>query len=265
MSLMSIFKFILLIFIFFLNTSPALGKANLGVWPIKISLWPEKNINEIHLTNKGMKDVNVQIYAKSWDMDENGKFIEADSGDFVFYPRLLTIPASSDKVVRVGYNGDFPPLEKSYRLYIHELPQISAAKKEQNTGMSADINILMRLSLPLFVAPAKTAPAPRPTVHTFHSTTDGIKVAIKNNGSHHFMVQRLQARLLDSKGAVLTQGEASKLIARVLPHRQLFLDVPLDLRQSASAKNLALDIYLENSKHPIKLSLPIKGGLGQIQ
>ncbi|MDH3347145.1 MAG: fimbria/pilus periplasmic chaperone [Desulfobulbaceae bacterium] len=254
---MSIFKTFFLLFLCFIWTSPALGRANLSIWPVEVSLWPENKISEINLSNKGLEVVRLQIYAKHWDMDKNGKFIEADTGEFVFYPRLLTIPAGETKTLRVGYNGDFPPLEKSYRLYIHELPELNQGEKENSSGVKVGFNMLMRLSVPLFVSPSKKSPLVQPIVDTVNKTTSGIKVSLSNPGANHLEIKNISAKLTDNKGATLTKGEAKLKFFRILPKRNMFIEVPLDVKQCGAAAQLQINFLLGKGDKEIKMTMPL--------
>lgn len=248
-----------LVCFFCLFASSAWGKANIGVWPIKVFLFPKHAIGEVHLVNKGENEVKLQVYAKSWDIDETGKFVETDTGEFVFYPRLLAIPSGEEKVLRVGYNGDFPPYEKAYRLYIHELPKIGEPEKPEK-GMTAGLNILLRLSLPLFVSPSDTPPTPQPEIEEVALTAEGIRLAVKNQGTHHFMVEKIEARIVDKEGETLSSGEKKTHILRILPQRRVFFDIPLSLEDCSLAKQVEIHLFLEDMKEPMVHSEPIEHG-----
>jgi P pilus assembly chaperone PapD len=246
-----------ILFVCLICTSPAWGKANLGIWPVKVTLHPEHKMGEVHLSNKGEDTVNVQVYAKTWDIDEKGEFVETDTGSFVFYPRLLTIAAGEEKSIRIGYKGDFPPLEKAYRLYIHELPEIRKPGQETE-NVQVGIQSLLRLSLPLFVSPSKTSPDPRPVVEKIETADTGLRLGVKNGGTHHFTVQRVEAKLLGKDAAVLSTGEAKPHILRIIPLRTVFIDIPMDTDDCSSAENIDLNLFLEQRKKPLSMVLPLQ-------
>ncbi|MCP4213844.1 MAG: molecular chaperone [bacterium] len=255
---MYILKRILLICLICLFASPVWGKAHIGVWPVKVFLWPDQKIGEVHLTNKGKTDANLQISAKSWDMDENGKFIEADTGDFVFYPRLMTIPAGGKSTLRVGYNSDFPKLEKPYRLFIQELPPIHETDQTKKEKMSAGFLALLRLSLPLFVSPSQETPSPRPVIDGVEITDEGVRVPVKNPGTHNFLVIGVTVTLLGKDKAVLAKGENKRAAIRVLPQRRRLWDIPMDTGKRAIAQSIRISLDIQDLKKPFEKTLPVK-------
>ncbi len=232
------------------------AKALISVWPIKVFLYPDRKTGEVNLTNKGEYEVNAQVYAKSWDVDENGKFIETDTGDFVFYPRLLTIKPGEEKKLRIAYDGDFPPLEKSYRLYVYELPEIEKPEK-QAEKVALGFIPLLRLSLPLFVSPSKTPPAPQALAEEIEKTDKGVKVAVKNPGNHHITLQRVFVRLTGQNGNSIAEGEAKPHILRILPQRRVWVDIPIEnLPDTTKILNSEVRFSLEGLKEEIKQSVP---------
>jgi len=256
---MQIYKHILLIFMIFFSASSAWGEAKLNIWPVSIQLTPEQKMGAIHLTNKGESEVNVQVSAKTWDMDERGKFIETDTGDFVFYPRLLKILAGEEKTLRVGYNGDFPPLEKPYRVYIQELPAIKDKQEARDKKMSVGFNLLLKLSVPLFVSPLTSPPEPEPAVESLEKSDTGLRLSLKNKGTHNFMLLKIGAKLLGKDEKLLAETE-EKRIQRVLPHRQVFLDIPLKTENCPESQQLILNLYLDKQQNPVTLTLNLQSG-----
>ncbi|GEM_PF-6401985 len=256
---MQLYKHILLVFLILFSASSAWGEAKLSIWPVSVRLTPEQKMGEIHLANKGESDANVQISAKTWDMDENGKFIETDTGDFVFYPRLLKISAGEEKTLRVGYNGDFPLLEKPYRVYIQELPAIKDKAEAQDKKVSVGFNLLLKLSVPLFVSPLTSPPAPEPAVETLEKSDTGLRLSLKNKGTHNFMLLKIGAKLLGKDKKLLAETE-EKRVQRVLPHRQVFLDIPLKTENCPESRELILDLYLDSQRDPLSLTLNLQSG-----
>ena len=120
------------------------------------------------------------------------------------------------------------------------------------------MNMLMQLSLPLFVSPTKDAPPLQPILDTYSTTTTGIKVALKNPGDYHIDVKDIKAQLVGNKEAVLSQGAPKSKFMRILPHRQLNLDIPLDLQQCRIAEKIAVTLLVGKSTEPLVINLPTK-------
>lgn len=233
--------------------------AKIKIWPVKVTLWPEHATESIRLTNEEEIPVNVQISATSWDMDENGKFIETDTGDFIFFPRLMTLPPHEEKAIRVGYQGNFPALEKPYRLLIQELPPVRSPKEQREEKSSLGLTYVLKLSVPLFVMPSQEPPAPEIAIDGVEPAEKGIKIGIKASGSHHIQVTKLEAQLLDGMNAPIASGENKIHLLRILPHRRVFTEVPLDRTACAKAKKLLVKVYAERLKEPYEQRISLTG------
>ncbi len=237
-------KKITLLFILLLFTNQTYAAANLGIWPLKVSLSPENKTGTVHITNKGTKSVNIQIFAKTWDMDANGKFVETDTGNFVFFPRLATIAPKEDKAIRVGYNGSFPALEKPYRLYVEELAIIKKPT-QQSKYVSAGVQMLLKLSVPLFVMPSANSPKPQMEI----TATGGLQVGIRNHGTHNILLTKGNVELFGANGNSLFSKEI-KVLQRVLPKRRLLIKVPIDDMPCNKARAIEFKFSLGEQESP---------------
>jgi fimbrial chaperone protein len=254
---MTMKKIILIMCGFFLIWSTTAHASSIKIWPLKIMLSPAQNSDSVRLRNNGTQLVNVQISAKTWDMDENGQFIETDSGDFVFFPRLLTLPPGEEKSVRVGYHGDFPPLEKSYRLYIEELPPILTPEEQ---ALSIGVQYTLKLSLPLFVMPGKTAIVPNIGIEALQRSDTGLKFALRAVGNYHLSVRQVNAELFDATGTSLTKGENKPRLMRILPQRRVFMTIPLDIQLCTQATHVSIQVEAEGLKAPYTQRLELVTG-----
>lgn len=253
--------------------------AVLNIWPVKLLLWPEFKSDVVHISNRGSEKVNIQVYAKTWDMDENGRFIESDTGDFVFFPRLLTLQPDEERVVRVGYNGDFPLLEKSYRLYVEELPPV-LPPEQQESGFG--LRYQLRLSVPIFVMPTKEPPEPEVDVDEIRAaaktvklplrsgpfaksgtgeevTREVIRVGVRASGTHHVQVNLVELQWLDKDAHPVASGESSGNLLRVLPHRRVFVDVPRP-KSCKGASSLSVNVHLAGLQTAYSRSFKLTGG-----
>jgi fimbrial chaperone protein len=232
----------------FCAAQSAWGRAYISIWPVKLTLWQERKTDEITLENKGKEEVKLQVDAKTWDMDETGKFIEADTGDFVFFPRLISIAPGASVILRVGYKGDFPALEKSYRLYLQELPPVRPPEQPHEDALTSGLHVLLRLSIPLFVRQTREVPSPAPEVELLGVTDKGLRMVVKNTGKNNLGVRNTKVELLAEKGKkVLSTGEHAKFL-RVLPERQILLqEVPVDLAQCAKTDSVRVTLSFEES------------------
>ncbi len=251
-------RIILCIFLFMGHTD--LYAANLGVWPLKVTIWPEKATGSVNLTNKGDTPINLQISASSWDIDENGKFIEADTGDFVFFPRMLTIPPNEEKALRVGYQGDFPLLEKSYRLLVQELPPVRTPEKLKEGQNKMGVTYVMKMSFPLFVMPAKETPQPELAVDGIKAEETGVRIGIKATGTHHVQIIKVDLELVDGGGGSVASGGKETKLLRILPQRRVFVPISLDMEACSKAEKLQVTVHAEGLDKPVIDEISLKKG-----
>lgn len=250
-------QYLIFLLVFFFSV-PAWGRATLGIYPVRLDLTPDKKIGEVTIRNRGENEVKAQVYAKTWDMDENGQYIEADTGDFVFFPRLLTIPGGEDKVLRVGYNGNFPPVEKPYRLYIQELPDIKD-DQEETDQLETGFDFLLKLSVPIFILPSDVQEPVKARIEVVEAVPDGLIIKLRNEGIRNFLVQKINARLIGQNGSVIEEYEGENP-QRMLPRRSVFLSLPIENDGCGKAGKLWLRLHLYGSETTLTQSIDLNPG-----
>ena len=246
---------------FFLITAlimamPVFAGANLGVSPTTFNLTPNKKTAALTLINKGDTPVNIQLEAKSWDMDENGKFIETETLEFVFYPKILTIAPHKQANIRVGYMGKFPKLEKSYRLFIAEIAPI-IVKSEDDVEVNMGLNTLLRLSMPLYVVPVNKIPSPKVKLSALKSEDKVLRVGIKNLTAYHLQVENISVKLL-KQSQVLVEKSVKLKLQRILGEHRLFINVPMAAKKFCQqADSLDISITVKNMAEIYTAQFPL--------
>ncbi len=231
--------------------------AQLTIWPVNVALWPQKRMDVVHLINKGKTAVNIQVSAASWDIDKNGKSIEVSTGDFIFFPRLTTIAPGEDKSIRIGYNGVFPVREKPYRLYFEELPKLKRPAAQEETRMGFGVEIVLKLSVPLFVRQTKDPGKPRFRIITPTKTETGLRIGLQNKGNDHFQLKQLLVKLLDYRGRSIF-SEQKQMGQRVLGQRRAFFNIALKKNDCARARQIEFQFTLTGRKSPYIKRFPIR-------
>jgi fimbrial chaperone protein len=233
--------------------------ANLGVSPVKIQLSPSNKTGTLTIINKGDTPVNLQLDAKSWDMDENGKFIETDTGDFIFYPKTLTIKAKDQAAVRVGYMSDFPNTEKPYRLFINEIPSITQIEPEKNK-VNIGVNSALSISMPVYVVPMNEIPAPQVELGQIKVDNQKLRIGVKNLTAYHVDLNKVSAKLLKG-GSTLADKSVDLKLQRVLGEHQVFVDLPIDTKKLCSqADAISVEFEVANMATPYQTQVPLKAG-----
>src|SRR5216684_4497892 len=91
-----------------------------------------------------------QVTSFAWSQDASGAVQLAPTEDIVFFPALLTLKPGEERKVRVAATVAAKDVERTYRIFFEELPPL---ERPQNLG--AQVRILTKMGIPIFVAPAK--------------------------------------------------------------------------------------------------------------
>jgi fimbrial chaperone protein len=134
----------------------SVSAAGLQVSPILVELTHSQSNAIISLKNDGATAVRYQASIVSWSQDESGQMKFAPTRDLVLFPQLLTLQAGEQRNLRVGATADkFGSLEKSYRVFVEELPPT------EKSGDKPAVQVLTRVGIPVFLEPSKSIAAAR--------------------------------------------------------------------------------------------------------
>ena len=159
----------------------------LRVLPIKLFFDQSNKADTITLVNDGEGDLKVQMRLFEWTQNELGEDKYVESSDLIFFPRITVIEPQQRKVVRVGPKELNNDLEKTYRLYIDEIPD---RKKKEKEGISIGFSI--RFALPIFIKAAKESVSGE--IEKVYIDKEKINVTIKNTGNTHFRIKEVAIR-----------------------------------------------------------------------
>jgi fimbrial chaperone protein len=165
-----------------------------SVNPIRLELGMAARSGAISVRNDGPYPLSFQLQAMEWVQDTAGKDQYLETRDLIFFPKILTVEAGREAVVRVGIKNPVVPSEKTYRLFIEELPgNVAPAAKK-----GSQINFLIRFGAPIFISPLKVEDGLEITTMAIDQGT--VNFSAKNTGNRHHMVQSIQLRGADAGG-----------------------------------------------------------------
>jgi fimbrial chaperone protein len=161
------------------------------VIPIRLDLDRATKSGVLTIKNRGDIALNVQIKAFEWSQDANGKDQYSETADLIFLPRIATIEKQADQLVRAAIKVPATAREKTYRLFIEEIPK---ARKAESTGVA----IAVRFGVPIFVKPLKEEI--RGEIVKMELAKGVLSATVKNTGNIHFNTNSLVVRMQNSKG-----------------------------------------------------------------
>lgn len=163
--------------------------ASLDVNPVRIDLAPAARSAELRLTNLSNEALSVQVDVREWSQDFDGAEQLADTRALLAVPPIVTIPPGDHQIVRVGHLGaPSEDVEKSFRVLVTEL-----AEGRKETG-GPGLNMRLKLSIPVFVAPVGRRAAADVAVEDVESAEDGTHLTLHNMGNAHAKIARIDVR-----------------------------------------------------------------------
>jgi fimbrial chaperone protein len=156
-----------------------------SISPIRLDLDRQNKTDSIGVSNEETaRKLDMQAKLMEWKQDAKGNDIYVDSNDLVFFPRIFSIDKQDQRVVRVGIKVPATTQEKSYRLFIEELPPPPDPDKK-----GAQVLFVLRFGVPIFVRPDKEQIAG--SIESIEAVPGGVAVIIKNSGNSNFQIQSI--------------------------------------------------------------------------
>lgn len=122
----------------------------LDVSPIRVELSRAVPNALVALTNTAREETRYQLRVFSWKQDGSGKMDLQNTRDVFLYPPLMALKPGERRNARIGVMpAQFGAVERTYRLIVEELPPAPRA------GAPAQVRVVTRLSIPVFLAPEK--------------------------------------------------------------------------------------------------------------
>ncbi|QNK03765.1 molecular chaperone [Dyella telluris] len=229
--------------------------AALQVSPVMVDFKPTEQAQAIYLVNNGKEPLEAQVRVRRWtQVQGQDKLDEVD--DVVASPAIIRVAPGERQVVRVVRKKPTAPAQElSYRLLVDELPQKT---KAEHSGL----NVLLRYSIPVFIAPAGSATQPSSedaqtetnlsVVHAqlVAAAAGKSNLLMRNDGTVHIRVSHLGLTSASGKDRILEDG----LVGYVLPGQQM--SWPVDVAYPLPAgETLKARFNDDRETHPVPLDL----------
>ena len=218
------------------------GAAWSGEWrvsPIRLDLGRDAKSGVVTVFNESDDRLQVQMTAMEWTQDADGKDRYAESGEILFFPRLMIFDKKEDKILRAGIRVPATVMEKAYRLFIEEIP--GPRKQQEGTAIA----IAIRFGVPIFVHPLKEEP--RGEVGPVTMSEGTLRVPVKNSGNVHFVIQSILVKGKNGKGEEIFSKELSGWYLLAGASRVYSTDVPPE-----ACGNLAgMEFEVETDRIPL--------------
>jgi len=202
---------LLLVVLFWVAALPA-AAGEYSVSPMRLDFDRDTRSGIVTLKNVGSDRLSFQLRAVEWKQDSVGKDVYVDSSDIIFFPRILTIEPSEERINRVGTKVIPAREERAFRLFIEKLPEATS----EPTMPGAHLNIIFRFALPIFVEP--TVHQPKGEIVSATLAKGEFTLVLRNLGNEHYRVD---------DGVVIrgVTGQGEQIFTNIFPDRYVLAGV----------------------------------------
>ena len=231
-----------------LTAATPAAAATFSVNPTQIFLSGRTTSSLLTLRNESTEMLRFQLTAFAWSQSAAGEIELQPTTDVVFFPALLALKPGEERKIRVGSTVAPGAAEKTYRIFVEELPPAG-----ENAAASA-VRVLTKMGIPIFVRPAKESAT---AALTELGVRDGaLHFALRNTGSIHFVPQSITLRGIASDGQPVFEQQLAAWY--VLSGGRRDFDVALSSPDCGRAASVSVEIQLGSTA--LKETLQTPGG-----
>ncbi len=234
--------------IFLLLSSSFASAGNFRVFPLRLEFDARTKSGVFNLINEGGEDLRLQLEAREWTQDEEGKDTYTETSDIVFFPKILKIEEGNKRIVRVGIKRPPAGSEKTYRLFMEEIPV-------RSKGEGTKVSIAVRLGVPIFLKPLEEAPGGGITDAKL--TGGELGFAVNNRGNVHLMIKSIGISGRDSVGEEVFSRKLSGWYLLDGASRSYATSIPEEV--CAGISTLAIGVKTDGSGFDTELNVDKSG------
>jgi fimbrial chaperone protein len=163
----------------------AAAAATFTVDPTQILLTGRSGSVLLTLRNESTETLQFQLSVFAWAQSPSGEMQLEPTEDIVFFPTLLTLKPNETRRVRVGSATTQEVREKTYRIFVEELPPAG-------TVASSGVRVLTKMGIPIFVRPVKEVATA--TLNDLRQQDGAFRFTLTNAGTVHVVPQTIKVR-----------------------------------------------------------------------
>ena len=175
------------------------ARAGFRVSPVTMTLSASVTSGLLTITNQSTDAIRFHVTAFVWDEGPDGEMLLNPTTDVIFFPAMMSLNANEARKLRVGLNVAPGGTERSYRLFVQELPPLVQRPEDQPSA----VRVLTRMGIPIFVQ--GIAPKAAPVVDALAVHGDAATFLIRNTGNAHFLAGKIVVTAKDGPKVVHTQ------------------------------------------------------------
>ena len=189
-------------------------------------------VETVVLSNREARPLAFEVRVLRWQQKPDGAWELAPSDKLVVHPLILRVAESGDARLRVGSLSPTVATEEAYRIELRELP-------DRATAVPGQVRMLMNVSVPVFVQPAKSKSGLALSVDRIDAS--GVDVQLRNGGTAYAGPEHAVLRVKDANGRVVHEAKVTTNYVLAGARLPLRADLPSSACPRASVIELALD------------------------
>jgi fimbrial chaperone protein len=203
--------------------------------PVYVELSSVLKSATVKVHNQGPDPTTFQVSGFAWRQGRAGEMELLPSAELIYFPSMLTLAGGETRIVRVGSTLKGDKNEQSYRIVVEELP----ALQRTEAGATNAVQVLTRMTLPVFVAPAHAsvgAGFERPKLEKGR-----LAFTLRNSGNVHFRATGVRLVARDRSGATCFEKTEPGWYVLGGGERDYQVEVPREVCERA----VSIEIQLE--------------------
>ena len=218
--------------------------ATFTVDPTQIFLSGRTGSALLTLRNESTETLSFELSVFAWTQSASGEMQLEPTQDVVFFPSLLTLKPKETRRVRVGSATTIDVREKTYRIFVEELPPV-------DTKVQDGVRVLTKMGIPIFLKPAKEVASA--TLNELRQQDGTLRFTLTNAGTVHIVPQSIKVRgLAGSNTAFERELEGWYVLAG---GRREF-DMAFPKTECAQVTSIVVDIQFGSGKLQERLQTP---------
>lgn len=225
------------------NLKPAIA-GPFSVLPIRIYLGGNALSQELKVTNESPDPQRFQVTVHAWEQDEQGEMQLTDTQEAIAFPQLFELAGGETRLLRVGARVPPGPKERTYRVFLQQLPSSESPVQTATPNQGSQLNLLVRVGIPMFVAPAQPVKAGKIDQVTVQKNQ--FSLSVSNTGNVHLLSSSILVKGYDASGQVLFQGDLGGGYILAGNRRIFQEDLPQD--KCSEIKSVGVEVQIGEEK-----------------
>jgi len=171
------------------------------IQPVSIDFSRPGEVTLLAVHSLDAQPLRFQVEAYVWEQNPDGTLKLSDTDDILYFPQLFELAPGATQNIRVGTTAAPDTVEKTYRIFIEQLPEPTALPRAPKGSHTVEVQVAPKVGVPIFL---------RPPVITKELTVGNIGLSagqlgfdLKNTGTVHIIPLKIRVEGRGGSGATV--------------------------------------------------------------